>query len=85
MSQTPPPATENPPVPPISDAARLHAYLACEAAILSGHQSYTIEGTGTFTRANLREVQAEISRLRAASLSALRPTLGGIVTTQVRF
>jgi hypothetical protein len=42
---------------------RLALYLAAERKILEGAQSHSIAGT-TFTRADLRAVQAEITRLR---------------------
>lgn len=41
---------------------RLRLYLECEAAILSGAQSYQI-GSRLLTRANLAEVRAAISDL----------------------
>lgn len=78
---TPPPAPQ-----PITDEMRLNAYLQCELAILTGHQSYTIEGTGTFTRADLGRVQSLIMELRGRVMSAAaRPSVGGIRTTQVVF
>ena len=69
---------------PLTDADRLTAYLSCERAILLGHQSYTMDGVGTFTRADLGKVQAAIAQLKQslANAQALRPTVGGIVTTQ---
>ena len=68
-----------------TDAQRLEAYLQAERAILLGNQSYTVDGM-TFTRADLGKVQGMISLLRQ-SLPApgARPTVGGIVTTQVVF
>jgi hypothetical protein len=41
---------------------RLQLYLAAEAAILSGAQSYSI-GHRQITRADLRSVQAEVEKL----------------------
>lgn len=43
--------------------ARLDAYLAAEAAILSGNQSTTIEGM-VFEKADLKAIQNEIRNLR---------------------
>ena len=48
----------------ISTEQRLHAYVACENAILTGHQSHTVEGV-TYTRADLRTVKSTIEQLRA--------------------
>ena len=42
---------------------RLEAYVACERAILNGHQSRTVEGT-TYTRADLGRVQQAINELQ---------------------
>lgn len=44
---------------------RLALYSACEKAILTGHQSHTVDGV-TYTRADLRAVQAKIKELEAA-------------------
>ncbi|MFA9396556.1 MAG: hypothetical protein ACERJ1_17880 [Halodesulfovibrio sp.] len=48
---------------PITTEERLALYLACEKAILNGHQSQTIDGT-TYTRADLRTVQMKIKELQ---------------------
>lgn len=71
---------------PLSDAERLALYIAAEKAILTGHQSYTVDGM-TFTRADLFRVQQMIAGLRqsVAQGNAARPTLGGIASTQVIF
>lgn len=45
-------------------AERLSSYLAAEAAILSGMQSYSVDGM-TFTRADLGKVQFKIKELQA--------------------
>lgn len=50
---------------PITTEERLALYLACEKAILSGHQSHTVDGT-TYTRADLRAVQKKIEELQYA-------------------
>lgn len=44
---------------------RLALYIACERAILMGHQSHTVDGV-TYTRADLRAVQLKIKELEAA-------------------
>lgn len=76
---------ENP--TPTSDADRLQAYLLCEKAILSGNQSYSMDGMGTFTRADLGRVQTAIADLKqSVALAAVKnPTVGGIVSTRVVF
>lgn len=43
-------------------AARLEQYIACEAAILGGAQSYTM-GSRSLTRANLSEISDMIKYL----------------------
>lgn len=48
---------------PITTEERLALYLECEKAILSGHQSQTIDGT-TYTRADLRTIQMKIKELQ---------------------
>jgi hypothetical protein len=62
--------------------SRLDAYLAAEAAIISGHQTYTLEGT-TYTRANLQDVQRMIYQLRN-ELAGMRRG-GSLKQTQVIF
>ena len=71
---------------PLSDAERLALYLEAEKAILTGHQSYSVDGM-TFTRADLYRVQQMIAGLRQSveQDAASRPGVGGIVTTQVVF
>lgn len=80
------PTPDNGPQRPLSDAERLDLYIAAEKAILTGHQSYSVDGM-TFTRADLFRVQQMIAGLRqsVAQSGTARPTLGGIVTTQVVF
>lgn len=81
MSTTPPLTTP-------TTADRLQAYLQCEQAILSGHQSYTLDGV-TFTRADLYRVQQAIAGLRAQLASEQAAAAGGgafgIHTTGVIF
>lgn len=76
------------PSPSPTTAQRLQAYLDCEQAILSGHQSYTLDGM-TFTRADLYRVQQAISSLRAQLASEQAAAAGGgaygIQTTRVVF
>lgn len=69
---------------PMTDAQRLALYEQCEAAILTGNQSYTVDGM-TFTRANLTEVRRAIMELRQSMAGAVSGSLGGIRTTQVIF
>lgn len=59
---------------------RLALYLACEKAILNGHQSHTIDST-TYTRADLRAVQAKIKELQYA----LNPSSFSFTQTAVKF
>ncbi|MFV0348355.1 MAG: hypothetical protein ACK5JO_07185 [Halodesulfovibrio sp.] len=62
--------------------SRLDAYLAAEAAIISGHQTNTLEGT-TYTRANQQDEQRTINQLRR-ELAAMRRG-GSLRQTQVIF
>lgn len=62
--------------------ARRALYLEAERAILTGNQSYTVEGM-TFTRANLQDIQRQLRELDR-QLHALQ-NRGGFKTFQVRF
>lgn len=79
---------QNPPQTPLTTAQRLQAYLDCEQAILSGHQSYSLDGM-TFSRADLYRVQQAISSLRAQLAGEQAAAAGGgafgIHTTRVVF
>lgn len=77
MSPLPSPA-------PITTAERLALYLKAEAAILSGNQSYELDGC-RFTKADLAELRKGIAELRQILSNESAPGVGGIRTTQVVF
>lgn len=87
-NQTPDQPSQPEPQAPITDADRLALYLAAEKAILSGHQSYTVDGM-TFTRADLFRVQQMIASLRqsqaAAAATGPGSFVGGIRTMRAVF
>lgn len=56
---------------------RLQAYLEAETAILQGNQSYSRPDGVAYTRADLRNVQSEIHRLRIEIQSLTPGAYGG--------
>jgi len=63
--------------------ARLDKYLAAEAAILDGSQSYEVDGAA-FTKADLGTIRKAISELEGKIAAAQRGG-GGFSTAQVVF
>ncbi|MEG6505871.1 hypothetical protein [Nitratidesulfovibrio sp. 1201_IL3209] len=63
--------------------ARLDLYLAAEAAILTGSQSWEVDGA-SFTKADLSAIRKAISELEA-SISAAQRGGGGFSAVQVVF
>jgi len=61
--------------------ARRDLYIAAERAILTGNQSYTVEGA-TFSRADLSTIQRQIRELDAQITAC---SGGGFAAYQVRF
>lgn len=69
--------------------SRLQQYLACEAAILSGAQEYSI-GTRRLTRANLSEIsemiqylEREIANEEAKAAGAGRNKVFGVIPRDI--